>query len=212
MKTIVEQIAEMTPAEKTALINVLDLTYTVGNVTQVYITGSALLDNLSALFGDWKVIDLKITLASYHERNKRFISQFLTGLAVDLTKQVDEHMETVSDIAPATVTNTVIEPERLETYNKAPFDSATPQTDHTISTTVNNGTGYAANTAATTYDTTTNTNLGGHVSKVVSDKSGTNYPISKILTEEENRRLTDYLYRYLGTYCAEYGYRLEGVF
>lgn len=212
MKTIREQIDELTPLEKTALINVLDITYTAGGLSYTYITGSALLDNIAALFGDWFVTDLKITLPSYHERNKKFLSMFISGLAIDLDKQVNEHTESVSDIAPATVTNTTTTPTTKETYNKAPFDSATAQLDHEIETTVNSGNPYTSVSAATTYDTTTNTYLGGHVSKVVSDKSGTNYPISKILTEEENRRLTDYLYRYLGTYCAEYGYRLDVIY
>ena len=212
MKTITEQIAELTPTEKTTLINALDITYTHGNNTYTYITGAVFLDELVNLFGDWYVNNLKITLGDYHTRNKSFFSQFLSGLAVDLTKQVNEHTETVTDIAPPTVDSYTTAPETKETYKKAPFDSGTTQTESERMSITNNGIEYKSGKAVTSYDTTTNTNLSGHVSKTVNDKSGTNYPLSKILTEEENRRLTDYFYRYCATYCAEYGYRIGVIF
>lgn len=211
MKTITEQIAELTPAEKTALTNALDITYTQGGISYTYITGPVFLDELENLFGDWYVNNLKITLGDYHTRNKAFFAQFLSGLAVDLTRQVNEHTETVTDIAPPTVESYTTAPETKETYKKAPFDSGTTQTDSERTTITNNGTEYKSGKAVTSYDTT-GANLAGHTSKIILDKSGTNYPLSKILTEEENRRLTDYFYRYCATYCAEYGYRIGVIF
>lgn len=198
----------MTTTEITALTNVLSISYIRGGNVQSYSVGTETLNALENFFGDWKCADIKNTLPFYHVRNEHFFSMFLSGLAIDLDKQLSEHTETISDIAPATITNYTIEPEHKETVKRAPFDSTTTKVESEITNITNNGTEYQNNRAVTSYDTA---QADGHTSKVVSDKSGTNYPISKILTEEQNRRFTDLLYNYLYGYVREYGYRVEVI-
>lgn len=208
LKTITEQIAEMTTLELAALTAVLDITYLKNGNTQTYSVGQFTLDCLDVWFGDWKCADIKATLPAYHVRCEPMFSEFLTGMAIELTKQVDEHNETVTDIAPATIKQYTTQPEEKDTVKRAPFDSSTAKLDTETTHTVNNGTEYMGGKSVTEYDTT---KADGHTSKVVNDKTGTNYPISKILTEEQKRRFSDFLYSYLGVYVSEYGYRVEVI-
>ncbi len=198
----------MTTQELAALTGVLNIVYMVGNNVNNYAVGTEVVNALDKFFGDWKCHDIKTTLPFYHVRNNYFFSEFLDGLALDLDKQVTEHTETTSDIAPATIKNYTTEPEHKETVKRAPFDSTTTKIDSEVTTVTNNGTEYQNNKAVTEYDTT---KADGHTSKVISDKSGTNYPISKILTEEQSRRFSDLLYNYLFGYVREYGYRVEVI-
>lgn len=198
----------MTTAERTLLENSLEIDYVVNNITVTYSDGSEQISMLETLYGDWKTPDFKTTYQRYVWRNKDNIGKILSAFALDLTKQIDEHTETVTDIAPATVKSYTTEPEHKETIKKAPFDSQSVKTDTETTSITNNGTEYMSNKGVTEYDTT---KADGHTSKVVSDRTGTNYPISKIITEEIQRRFADYLITFIETYLHTQCYRVEVI-
>jgi hypothetical protein len=208
METIREQIQALTTSERTALENAIDIVYTYNSVTYTYSTGSEQINLLENLYGDWKTPNFTTTYLNYVLRNKDNLCKILSAFAVDLSAQIDEHTETVTDIAPATVKSYTTEPEHKETIKKAPFDTQTVKTDTETTSITNNGTEYMSNRGVTEYDTT---KADGHTSKVVSDKTGTNYPISKIISEEIQRRFADYLTTFIEVYLHTQCYRVEVI-
>ena len=200
----------MSPAELAALKTLITVTTTdpISSNTVTLLTGDDFINVLLTIYADYTTTDITKTLTLY---NSMFADQFrkigqmyleMAGKSVFDTYNLTT--ETVSDVAPVTTTNTVVNPNVKEQISRAPTDSDTAHLETETNTIVNEGQAYDATTVSLSYD---KTGIDHNATTTSTTTGNTNYLLADILNGQiavQWRNIAfEYIAHYVGRFCID---------